>query len=529
MGMNEPPGGGGLGRGVLARLAAPGWPLACAILVFAVLMADLIGLSRHGGLFAEDDAYYYLVIARHIAETGVSTFDGQSLSNGYHPLWMAVLVLQNLVVGESLLVTFTIEALLISGALFMILRRAPVVDSPASVGFSVVFLVLMTPLVMRAMEISLAVFCIALLVEAIELAKARGDGWILGLACAAVVGARIDAAFFIAPILLFAPVSRRARLQALAVMAALGAVYGLANLAIFGAATPISSGIKSLGGLQLNHPLLHQLEQVFHGSETGSLYILMALAFAVSPVIARLARPDSVARTFAIGSAIGGAIYVAKLLFASSWVIWSWYNFALLFPMIAGLYVTVELLGRWRGGAAWPVWTVRAVGVAGLGIALLLASKGLTRAFRVDTGYAAINDMAVARFAPVLRGQRVAMGDRAGSFARVYPGPVVQLEGLVNDKAYFAAVKRRDDVTQLLCDRGVRFVVDYEVDLPRTYGPHRIQIFRTVLTQAKGPTLVVHGADEVGRVSDLSHLDTQAPGDEPDNTLYLWRLRCPAR
>ena len=40
----------------------------------------------HCWLFAEDDAYYYLVIARNIAHSGVSTFDQQSLTNGYHPL-----------------------------------------------------------------------------------------------------------------------------------------------------------------------------------------------------------------------------------------------------------------------------------------------------------------------------------------------------------------------------------------------------------------------------------------------------------
>ena len=503
----------------------PGWPLICAIAVFIVLMADLIGLSLHGGLFAEDDAYYYLVIARHIAETGVSTFDGQALSNGYHPLWMAVLVLQDLATGPSLFITFTIEALLVSAALLLFLRRAPVVQGFTSVGFSILYLFLLTPLVMRGMEISLVVFCIALLVEAIEAVRTRGGrGVLLGLACAAVVGARIDAAFFVAPILLFAPASRRARLQALAVVAGLGAVYGLSNLLIFGALTPISSGVKSLGGLQINYPLLRQFSGIAHGRANGSLYFVTLLALLASPVLVWLSRPGTITRTLAIGSAIGGALYVAKLLLASSWVIWSWYNFALLFPLVAGFYVGVDLLGRWR----MPTWTVRAVALAGLAILLVQAGPGLARPFRIDAGYAALNTEALARYGPVLAGQPVAMGDRAGSFAMAYPGPVVQLEGLVNDKAYFAALKRRDDVTQLLCDRGVKFVADYEVDLP-AYETHRINIFRTVLTQAKGPTLVVHRRDEIGRVADPAHLNTQFAGDEADNTLYLWRLSCPTR
>ncbi len=39
-----------------------------------------------------DDAFYYLNIARHIAATGISTFDGINPTNGYHPAWMLLMV-----------------------------------------------------------------------------------------------------------------------------------------------------------------------------------------------------------------------------------------------------------------------------------------------------------------------------------------------------------------------------------------------------------------------------------------------------
>ncbi len=38
-----------------------------------------------------DDSFYYLQIARNLTNSGRSTFDGWSSTNGYHPLWMAVL------------------------------------------------------------------------------------------------------------------------------------------------------------------------------------------------------------------------------------------------------------------------------------------------------------------------------------------------------------------------------------------------------------------------------------------------------
>jgi hypothetical protein len=39
-----------------------------------------------------DDAFYYFQIARNIAHGHGATFDGHTVTNGYHPLWMAVLV-----------------------------------------------------------------------------------------------------------------------------------------------------------------------------------------------------------------------------------------------------------------------------------------------------------------------------------------------------------------------------------------------------------------------------------------------------
>lgn len=38
-----------------------------------------------------DDAFYYLQIAGNLSARGLSTFDGAAPTNGYHPLWMAVL------------------------------------------------------------------------------------------------------------------------------------------------------------------------------------------------------------------------------------------------------------------------------------------------------------------------------------------------------------------------------------------------------------------------------------------------------
>lgn len=54
-----------------------------------IACADINYLLGHG--YLQDDAYYYFVIARNIAENGLVSFDGETLTNGFHPLWQLLI------------------------------------------------------------------------------------------------------------------------------------------------------------------------------------------------------------------------------------------------------------------------------------------------------------------------------------------------------------------------------------------------------------------------------------------------------
>ena len=494
-----------------------------ALLALAVLLSQLIGLSLRGTLFAEDDAYYYMIVAKHLAATGRSTFDGQSLTNGYHPLWLLALTLQVLTVGPSLFWTFAGEAVLTAGSLWLILRRAPDRSPLAQGAFTIVYLALLTPLIMRGMEVSLALFGFALTIECAARTYARaGRGLVLGVAGAIAIGARIDAAVFVIPLLIAAPLKRRTRAVALSVILVGGLIYAGINQAVFGSAMPVSSTVKSLGGLQLNRPLIHQMTDVLRGEATGRLYWVTLLGLLACPVMWLFSRRGTLVRALTVAGAIGGAAYVAKLLFGSSWVIWSWYNFPIILPLTAGYFLVSE-----RGLFAWIRDTAPPLAVffTPLALAMLLAiqgAMGIVRPFRIDVDYAPINRAAVARYADLLKGQRVAMGDRAGSFANAYPGSVVQLEGLVNDVEYLGAVERGDDVRGLLCARGVAFLLYYQADPPRA-ADARLPIFHPHLTQARGPTVSVK-ADELA--GDVRGTPAAYAGAGRTEHLTLWRLRC---
>ncbi len=66
-----------------------GLSAAAAVLVVVVAslpMRTLVGV-------VPDDAFYYLVVGRNIAGTGLSTFDGQNPASGYHPGWMMLVTM----------------------------------------------------------------------------------------------------------------------------------------------------------------------------------------------------------------------------------------------------------------------------------------------------------------------------------------------------------------------------------------------------------------------------------------------------
>src|SRR5690242_6581016 len=66
------------------------------VLILLVVIPHIVLITRpDNGLtkwFTSDDAYYYFKVAQNISEGRGITFDGISLTNGFHPLWMAVCI-----------------------------------------------------------------------------------------------------------------------------------------------------------------------------------------------------------------------------------------------------------------------------------------------------------------------------------------------------------------------------------------------------------------------------------------------------
>ncbi len=511
---------------------AGGWVApAAALLTVAVLLAPLLAVLRAGApLVLEDDGYYYAVIARNLARTGRSTFDGTGLTNGYHPLWLLLVTLKTRLLGEGVGPILAAEAACVGVGAAVLLRGAGVrAWAPAAV-FTVLWAHYVGAMSMAGMEVSLLAGCAALFIARLDpRAGSAGpwDGLGLGLAAAACIGARIDAAVFVLPALALCGRTRRARGLALMVLVAGGAVYAGVNLLLFGAALPISSAVKSLGGLQINERYLHQLvsDAATVGRGGHGRLVLALVGFALAPLAALRHPRGSTARALGLACGIGGAAFFAKLAFDSSWQVWPWYGFPLIFLLAAALFAlgpAAERLCAPGGEGSRPGRRAMAA-FAVLAVATLAARAGRQALSPPPSpGFYAVNTAAASRFATLTGGAPVGMGDRAGSFAWSYPGPVVQLEGLVNDAAWLRLLKTRGDAKAELCRRGVRFMAAYQPPLGR-YDRLVVPVMRPALTQYRAPGVEVRAADELAAVGDPA---LYASVEDGDDTLHLWRLRC---
>jgi hypothetical protein len=496
--------------------------LACVGLFFLLFLRSIVYQYTHfHGLGFADDAYYYFVVAQHIVHGGLSTFDGTTLTNGYHPLWMGLLALQFKTLGQSLLVTRCIEFLLGEGALVFALLLIRLPNLLLDILYTAGFFAIMQRISFNGMETALLVFCFFLFtyISTRRSTETVSGSCLDGVLATAVVASRIDAIVFVLPQLLLTARSWSRRTVSVVILLLGGAIYGAANRYYFGMPVPISGEVKSLGGLQMNWALFRFMGDL--SEPLARLFYATGFLFTVALFLIGKPRPY-VSRRVVIAFLLGFLVYSIRLAFLSSWVVWQWYGY----PIIIGYFACVPyLLVMLKDGLQNRQVSQQLIPATSLALFVLLLF-GLPK--RVDHLRAPVpggtpaagTDLpqAVARSTD---GARVAMGDRAGTFAYYYPGSVNQLEGIMNDKEYFRMLQSKKDVKALLCKRNVQFVVAYEPDLA-DYKMHLVHTIRPELSQYPAPEIPVLRDDQVVRVQDLS---PDRPAQGP-TYLYVWKLRC---
>ncbi|GLW92484.1 hypothetical protein [Actinokineospora globicatena] len=479
--------------------------VACVLAVIRIAVVAFTPYSTSVGLF-DDDAFYYFGVAGHIAAGDGSTFNGLDPTNGYHPLWLLILVpVFSITNGKAALVAVT----LVSSVLAIASGRQ--IDRIGRfTGRPVVVTLCAAPLLVvgaagpsfwySGMETGLLLFALLWLAAT----YLRTDGFTapdFGAAAARKVGvlvaiavlARLDTVFPMAVLAVVAVVAwtragkpwLRLGLWMAAAPAAALVAYLLVNQALFHTPLPVSGQAKAIGGGGFNADTIGQFltSPVLFGQSTylGAIGIVVV----VGALVARATGGLGLSARFGAVILAGGALTVGYYAFTSSWQLWPWYfSSAPLAVALAGPAL-VDKWANWVPARKYAALAVVLVVVAAVGANAVRSGKGgVARSAFIEAGPAVAAQ--IDALAPA--GEPIAMGDRAGSVGYHLHRPVVHLEGLVNSADYLDALKN-GTVHQFLASRGVALYARGDSD-PGTPDEKNPGCVRFVEPQQGGGTKV---------------------------------------
>ena len=469
------------------------------LLPFLILLVYLL-LSALSFLTAEkrelinafdDDAYLYFKIARNFSETGHMTFDGKSITNGFHPLWMMVLIPFYLALHDPIAVLraigiFSIILIAIMG--FLSLRY---LFRYSILTYFLASALLITSIIsfgVTGMEVTLLLPLIIIVLVWVMHAKPWDASTIsqimliaIGLNLSLVQLARLDAVFLTITILLFvaimsAPRDRLKRVFMLGLFPFItGSIYLLVNYAVFQHFLPTSGAVKSLASntLWFNHKFLSQLTTP-NNAVDGNFWIfylcLLFLSFGYLSLTTykkfkHWKTPLSAEDYLPVIVSVFFIVYSAYQVFRTSWVLWRWYAYPII-PL--SVFLVPEILSRIERHLQRYKNTRASIQVLSALILPLLTIQLFVLGIRFGywikphgTSFQYENYL----IAETLNHEPIdtsvfAVGDRAGSFAYFYHGNVLQLEGLVGDYKFLQALKS-NTVMDYMTKFGVEYVMSY--------------------------------------------------------------------
>ncbi len=524
------PRGGWAFRVALAAVAA-----SCAVFVLAAGTPRLLTV-------VPDDAAYYFEIAENAAAGRGLTFDGLNRTNGFQPLWLAVLVPVCAVhrgEPETMLRIFLLLQIALlsgAGALIHSLLARYYRPSVAFLGGMLFVFAVFLPAV-NGMESAILVFCLALaLRDAARSALVVGGSGkrhlLFGLLLGLIVLARLDMIFV--PVVVGAAclvriVAERQRRGA-AARRLLGLAAGVAlvvgpylafNLVSFGGMMPMSGMLKS------SFPSIAFSGGMPAGLGKRPLFGLVLAAAYLAWFGARygeLRRDRSGRLAFQGGMALAAAAVLLHFLHTVLFMKWAVFSWHFIPYALLGCLVACEPLARAFSGA---LAGARRAAYATVAAAILCAGLfGAIRSFDRPLG----RSWCVAAYDAARWARRetpaaavFAMKD-AGTFGYFSGRSTVNLDGVVNGLDLQRALRDKA-LARYLARLGVRYIVQHAFwDRPDIvagdYGELRMS-FRSRLYEADSDEIVVYRSDEAYRSRPYS--------DGPYETVFLvWRLRSTA-
>ena len=402
----------------------------------------------------QDDFFYYLQVARNIAATGVSTFNGISLTNGYHPLWMAALVLLYKVL-PGMLFFAGLQAISVLSALctYWFALRTLRLYLPGSSARCGAFLLGMEALMLirYGMEVTLTV-PLGMLLLCMLLERSKPPDFpraaALGLVASLLILSRLDAGLLVALLsvaLLLASAWRKpvVLLGFLCGVLPLLILYFAINEHYFHLLTPVSGLAKQMKHGYGFSPETWQsllptdrMRKIVLLPEL--LLVLAGFAAMVAGSFARRRGPRDPLKTQVLRALLlFPVVHLCTLSLLSDWNVWPWYFYSVTLAAVAAYILIVE---AWQGHV--PVILFSAYAAILVLYAAVYAWKGpnSVTVFQSSQQTAAYMDAHPGVYL---------MGDQAGTTAYLSHQPVIQTEGLVMDKRFLQLMRAATPLPQV--------------------------------------------------------------------------------
>jgi hypothetical protein len=425
----------------------------------------------HLAWMLSDDCFYYLKVAQNILTLGFSTFDGFTVTNGYHPVWMLVLLSLGKLSGginDCFFVIFRIFLAilcLVSGLLLYaicsrLFERRCVRYSVFAFTYYIV-----SKISFSGMEVALTfplMFWLILLTIQMEGPISTRKWLAIGALSGIAVLSRLDFIIFVIPYigLVFLSASPRASqirgfCLALTVCCSMYGAYLLFNYVNYSSVLPVSALAKQLKKSCV--PSVGLLRDLLIPDRPADLFqcvIPLLIAFVGSVVgllTAWRTRRLEFRHLWIVGYPF---IYYSILVVRYDWTIDDWYLYPLPLSVIFAMFVLVRFFNSWR-------WFEKALPILGKVAVVIVILYVLTSIYRIGrvpptAGYCYNSAIDICRFSATHPG-RLAMGDRAGLAAFISRNSVLQLEGLMSDRRMLKHIADEDDLVSVLNEHKIDY------------------------------------------------------------------------
>ena len=456
------------------------------ILAFIVIAGAVFSLTNARGLgvLAADDSFYYYRTAQHIVAGDGSTFDGINFTNGYHPLWMLLLLpIFKFAGGDSelaLRLVYGLLSIILAGS--MVIYWSFLKKKCGAFAATAILPFFALPIVLNqftnGLESGLLILVLGILLWCVDrwdllppqngLARKAALGFLLAL----LFLCRLDTAFILIGVATVTCVFYRVRFWSvpgmanalkaywavLVVFVVLVSPYLLWNRAHTGHMVPISGALKS-SFPHVEGSLLRAIRpQWAPYSIIITAFVIFALASLLLPtgLLRRQFQPGAQADSgivMLLGIGLGALMHFTYSVCFTTWGTFSW-HFASYIPLLlflgALVFAWLKLKGLpWVGGAFSVV--VLVVAIAG-------TAWGWTTKKKVhDMWYAS------ATWARENTPENATFGmTDCGYFAYFSHRRTINLDGLINGYEFQHALTS-SDLPRYFKHCGLDYVCDYEV------------------------------------------------------------------